>query len=92
MVTTTTYLCQVDESSRFGARTTTLVLFLTDGEEPQPVLANPDVVGFRAAGGTWYLTAWQPVGRMAFYAHHRAGPGRSESGLSEGDAADYLDI
>jgi hypothetical protein len=94
MVATTTYLCGVGEGSRFGMRGTTLVLYLTDFEDPQPLLVNPSVVGYTAAAGTWFLVAWRAESRMAFYSHQRAGSGEggSGSGLSEGDAADYLDV
>ena len=92
MFATTTYLCGVGEGSRFGIRGVTLVLYLTDSEDPQPMLVNPSVVGYHAAAGSWFLVAWRAESRMAFYSHQRPGAVDSENGLSEGDAATYLDV
>ena len=92
MVATTTYLCSVGEGSRFGIRGVTLVLYLTDLEEPQPLLVNPSIVGYHAAAVSWFLVRWRTESRMAFYSHHRPSTGDGKTDLSEGDAAEYLDI
>lgn len=65
----TTYLATVEEPSQWGTTSECLVLFLSDGDEPESCLLDPPVISVRPAAGHWCLIYFDPDGGRAFYSH-----------------------
>ena len=65
----TTYLAAVEESSQWRPTSECLVLFLTNGDEPETCLLDPTVISVRPATGHWRLVYFDPDNALAFYSH-----------------------
>lgn len=63
----TTYLATLDEPASSAVTSECLVVFLADGHDPEPCLADPAVISLRPATGHWCLVYFEAAGGRAYY-------------------------
>jgi hypothetical protein len=89
VIMTHTYLSTIERTA-WGTSADTLVVYLTTTDQAPETLCDPVVIdsdGGGVASGVWRLRHRDSRARRAYYASEPEGC----SGLSEPDAADYLD-